>query len=234
MAEPARRRSRQSKWGVQHRGEADLDAEALGIGRNRRQRLGTGLHQQAIDDGLVVIGNGRDLWRQREHDVEVRHIQQLGLACLQPRARLRSLTPRTMPVAAATIANGGVTARRVGAARDVAAEVRRPAALDRAHYLELVVTEVALHGLTPSGAVIAEDVRDLQGWPGHGEPPITSASSSSVPTDRADRAGSPSRATPCSPRAHSVRSCRAWNVPEPPGSDEYRHPAPACAWRMNA
>ena len=54
------------------------------------------------------------------------------------------------------------------AARNMAAEGRRAAALDRAHHLHLRVAEVALVGVTPSGAVIAEDIRDLQSWTGHG------------------------------------------------------------------
>jgi Rad3-related DNA helicase len=49
----------------------------------------------------------------------------------------------------------------------VAAERRRAAALDRAHHLELCVCEAAPHGLSPGGAVIAEDIRDLQRWTGH-------------------------------------------------------------------
>ena len=73
---------------------------------------------------------------------------------------------RTMAVAAAVVGNGGVTASRVGAARNVPAEGRRAAALDRAHYLHLRMGEVTLVGTTPSGAVIAEDICDLQGWTG--------------------------------------------------------------------
>src|SRR5262245_40367280 len=72
-----------------------------------------------------------------------------------------------MPIAAAVVGNGGVTARRVGAACNMPAEGRRPAALDGVHYLQLGVTEVALIGTTPSRAVIAEDLRDLQRWTTH-------------------------------------------------------------------
>src|ERR1700722_13780247 len=55
--------------GVQHRGEADLHAEALGVRGDRQQRLGTRLEQEVVDDGLVVVGDGADLRRQREHDM---------------------------------------------------------------------------------------------------------------------------------------------------------------------
>ena len=62
--------------GVEHRGEADLDAEALGIGRDRTHCLRGSLEQEIVDDGLVLIGDGGNPRRQREYDVEVRDVQQ--------------------------------------------------------------------------------------------------------------------------------------------------------------
>ena len=53
-------------------------------------------------------------------------------------------------------------------ARDMAAERRRAAALDRRHHLELVEADMAGIGLTPSRPVVAENVRDLQRWLSHG------------------------------------------------------------------
>ena len=61
----------------------------------------------------------------------------------------------------------GVTARLVLAARDMATERRRAAALDRTHDLELAKAHVAAVGIAPSGPVVAEDVRNLQSWTGH-------------------------------------------------------------------
>ena len=58
-----------------------------------------------------------------------------------------------------------MTARAVLAARDVSAECRRPAALDRTHHLHLLEADVTAVGITPRAAVIAEDVRDLQTRP---------------------------------------------------------------------
>jgi hypothetical protein len=46
--------------------------------------------------------------------------------------------------------------------RDVPAERRRAAALDRTHHLHLLQADVAAVGFTPSGTVVAEDIRDLQ------------------------------------------------------------------------
>ena len=54
------------------------------------------------------------------------------------------------------------------AARDMAAEGRRAAALDRRHRLELAEAHMAGIGLAPCRSMAAEDVRDLQCWAGHG------------------------------------------------------------------
>src|SRR5262249_27257769 len=67
-----------------------------------------------------------------------------------------------MPIAAAVEGNDGVTARRVLAARNVASERRRAAALDGRHHLQLPEAHMAAIGLTPSGTVVAEDIRNLQ------------------------------------------------------------------------
>src|SRR5271169_586857 len=149
-------------------GNADLRTEALGVRGDRQQRLGARLEQEVVDDGLVLVGDDADLRRQREHDVEIGHLQQLGLARLQPLPRLRSLALWAMPVAAGVVGDDGVPARLVLAARNVATESRRAAALDRAHRLELAEAHMAAVGATPSGPVIAEDVRDLHHWTGHG------------------------------------------------------------------
>jgi hypothetical protein len=52
--------------------------------------------------------------------------------------------------------------RAVLAAGNVPAEGCRAAALDRTHHLQLGEAHVATVGFTPSGTVVAEDIRDLQ------------------------------------------------------------------------
>ena len=51
--------------------------------------------------------------------------------------------------------------------RNVPSERRRAAALDSRHHLQLAEAHVAAIGLTPSGTVVAEDIRNLQSWTGH-------------------------------------------------------------------
>ena len=46
--------------GVQHGDQADLGAEMLGIGGDDAQRLGRRLEQDAVDDRLVLEGDGGD------------------------------------------------------------------------------------------------------------------------------------------------------------------------------
>ena len=101
---------RGSAPGVQHGGDADVGAEVLGIGGDRGQRLGRRREQQAVDLGLVLVGDGADRGRQREHDVEVGDRQQLGLARLKP---------RLPPPAIGTSGNGGCgrSCRRCACAR---------------------------------------------------------------------------------------------------------------------
>ena len=87
-----------------------LAPRCLGSAAIVQHRLGRRLEQEIVDDGLVVVGDGADLGRQREHDVEVRDRQQFGLALLHPVARLRALALGAMPVAAAVVGDRGVRA----------------------------------------------------------------------------------------------------------------------------
>ena len=73
-------------------------------------------------------GDVGDLSRQREHQVEIRHRQQFGLALGKPLLGGGGLTLRAMPIAAAVVGNHDIGA--VLAARDMPAERHRAAALD--------------------------------------------------------------------------------------------------------
>ena len=110
--------------------------------------------------------------------------------CLHPLARRRALALRAMPVAAGVVGDGGVAAGAVLAARDVAAERRRAAALDRRHHLQLAKAQVATVGGTPSAAMVAEDIRDLQGRAGHGAGAMPAGPSGRAFAASAGRAGS--------------------------------------------
>jgi hypothetical protein len=67
-----------------------------------------------------------------------------------------------VPITATIIRNYRVGAARVLAARNMPAERRRAAALNRTHDLQLLQADVTAVGFTPSGTMVAEDIRDLQ------------------------------------------------------------------------
>ena len=50
----------------------------------------------------------------------------------------------------------------------MASERRGAAALDGTHHFKLSKADMAAVGIAPSGTVIAENIRGLQHWPGHG------------------------------------------------------------------
>ena len=79
----------------------------------------------------------------------------------------RQLTITKIAHKAGVVGDLGIAARRVLAARDMAAERRRTTALDRTHHLQLIEAHMPAVGLTPRRPVIAEDVRDLQSWSNH-------------------------------------------------------------------
>jgi len=76
--------------------------------------------------------------------------------------------------------------RAVLAAGNVPAEGCRAAALNRTHHLQLGKAHVAAVGFTPSGTVVAEDIRDLQSGT-HDE--RLAAMREASPVGLADRAG---------------------------------------------
>ena len=70
--------------GVQHGEEADLGAQVLGIGGDCAQGLGGGAEEKAVDERLVLIGDGGNGLRQREDDVKVLCVEKFGATILQP------------------------------------------------------------------------------------------------------------------------------------------------------
>ena len=89
--------------GMQNGDQAQPCAQSLGVGSDGLQGLGGGLEQQVIDHGLVLEGDGGDLGRQGEDDMEIGRGQQVRLAFRQPDLGRRTLTLRAMAVAAGVV-----------------------------------------------------------------------------------------------------------------------------------
>ena len=168
---------------MQNRGDADVGAEMLGIGCDRQHGLGRGFEQQVVDDRLVLVGDIGDRSRQCEHDVKVADGQQLRLTLGEPCLGGSALALGAVPVAAAIVDDDHVGALVVLAARHMAAEHRRAAVLDRTHDLHLAEAHMAGIGFAPRRPVVAEDIRDLQRWTGHGA--VFTALAVGLPAQRA-------------------------------------------------
>ena len=103
------------------------------------------------------LGDGRG---QGEHDVEVGHRQQLGLARLEPFGARQALALRAVPIAAGVV--GATNQSAIGTVLDMPAQRRRPARLDRRHDAALGAAEMVGVGLPICRAVAAENIRHLQ------------------------------------------------------------------------
>src|SRR5713101_2036815 len=76
--------------------EADLRAEMVGVGGDGPERLRHRLKEDPVHDPFVLTGDGGDLVRDGEHDVEIVDGQAFGFAALDPRRAGQGLTRRTM------------------------------------------------------------------------------------------------------------------------------------------
>ena len=146
--------------GVKDGNEADLGAQVPGVRGDGAQGLGRGAEQHVVDHGLVLVGDGRDLLRHGEDNVEVFDRQQFGLAIFEPFGARQRLALRAVPVPAAIEGHALITAGV--ALLDVATQRSRAAALDGAHDAALHAAQV-LRVLTTIGrADLAEDVRHFE------------------------------------------------------------------------
>ena len=153
--------------GVEHGGDTDAGAEMFGIGGDGENGLARCLEQKIVDHRCVLLSQISDRRRQREDDVEVRHRQELGLALGEPLLCGCSLAFIAMPITARVIGNPRITAVLVLTTRNMAAERRCAAVLDRTHDLELAEAHMAGVGLTPRRSEVAEDIRDFESRTDH-------------------------------------------------------------------
>src|SRR4051812_10688452 len=96
---------------VEYREKADVGAEMLGVGSHLEERLRGGAEEDRINDLLVPQGEGGDLGRHREDDMEVGTREELSLSLRKPLRALVAETGGAMAISA------GVVGGSLGAAR---------------------------------------------------------------------------------------------------------------------
>ena len=158
--------------GVQHGEEADLGAEVLGVGGDLAQGAGGGAEEQVVEGAPVLQRDGGDLAREREDDVKVGAVEQLGAALVNPGGAGGALALGAVAVAAGAVADAAVAA--AVALLDLAAEGGGAAALDGRHDLPLQGGKRVAAALAEGLPVASEDVCDFEWRAGHravGGPP---------------------------------------------------------------
>src|ERR1700676_134903 len=86
--------------GMEHAEESDVGSQVLGIASQFEHRRGADAIEQIVEQSLVLQYKSGEFMGQREHDVEVRHGQQLSRTRGQPLGTRVPLTLRAVPVAA--------------------------------------------------------------------------------------------------------------------------------------
>jgi hypothetical protein len=116
---------------VEHGGEADPDAEMLGVGGDGGERLRGGLEQKVVDGGLVTERNGADCGQQGEDDVVIRNRQQLGVAVFEPSPRGGCLALRAVTVPAGVVSTRSCAQSSQRSTWPPSAAVRQISIVDR-------------------------------------------------------------------------------------------------------
>ena len=146
--------------GVQHRSEADLGSQMLGIGGDNEQRLCGRLEQDVADDRLVLVGDRSDRRRHGEHDMVIGNRQQFGLPIGQPLLRRDTLAFGAMAVATGVV--GHAQGSAIGASIDVTAERGGAAFLNRRHDLHLAEAQMTGIGMAKAWPEVAEHIRHFE------------------------------------------------------------------------
>jgi len=155
--------------GVQHAEEANLGAQMFWIGGYLTQRLRGCPEQDVVDHGLVLEGDDLDLLGNREHHMEVAHIEQFRLAVLKPFGPRETLALRTIPITARIVSETLMAA--IAAPLDVTAESGGAATLDRDHGAPPRGRQRRTVPVTESRAEVAEHIRHFQPLVGHATSP---------------------------------------------------------------
>src|SRR6516164_5728259 len=140
--------------------EADFSSQMFGIGSDGGQGLGCRTKQNVVDDLLVLVSDGSDLFGDGEDDMKVVCRENFGHSLLDPLRTREGLALRAMAICTAVVARPLVIAGV--AAFEMTAESCGATHLDRSHDTPLSCRERPIMLLTIGFAVAAEDVRHFQ------------------------------------------------------------------------
>src|ERR1700678_2375696 len=149
---------------MQHAQEADLGAQMGRVSSDGAESLGRGAEQDIVDEALVLEGEGRDLLRHREDNMEILGVEEFRLAVSEPlrgratgtsgnSCRDRNYSDALVPAAVALL---DMTAKRCCATQ-----------LDCGHSATLRGGESGAVLLSICVAVAAEHIRHFGGVAGH-------------------------------------------------------------------
>ena len=116
---------------VKYGEKADLGAQMLGIGSDGRQGLGSGSEKYAVDEILVLVSDGSNLFGKGEDDMKIVRRENFGRSFFNPLRTSERLALWTVAVAAAVVTGPLVIA--AVAALEMTAESCGSTHLDRGH-----------------------------------------------------------------------------------------------------
>src|ERR1035438_2872357 len=152
--------------GVEHAEEADLSSKMSRVASNLKQRLGTGVKEQVVDQPLVLQCERGKFSRQSEDGMDIAGGQQLLFTRLEPAQACVALAPWAMPVSARVVRDGGRKSA-AGTAIAMSAERGGAAACDGQQHLLTLPVHPPATAFKKGLSGTANDVGHLQKRPAH-------------------------------------------------------------------
>lgn len=155
--------------GMEHLYDAGESAQKLRVSSKFQKSLGRALMKERVQKLLVGEEQGVQFMRHREYDVEIRSIDDLRSALVDPDLLQDRLTVRAIAVTAGIVMDPNVAA--VGADADIAAEPAGLAVQKRSDSSHLLRRDKVLFGIRREGSI--KDLLD-KGTVFHRAPPFAS------------------------------------------------------------
>lgn len=144
--------------------DPDLRAEMARISRHRAESRRAGVEEPRVQTGTMPIRQRQERVREREDDVDIRHVEEVPLACGEPALARLSLALRTMTIATRVVGDGPMPAGVTPI--EMAPERGRATARDGAEHRSLLHAQPRM--LLDEGVTLrVEDIGHLHRRPAH-------------------------------------------------------------------